>query len=54
MESAERRQSTPTRNLSTETMEASFEFSYPIQIGRGRPKLFRDRSANTPGKNNLK
>ena len=34
-------------------MEANFEFGAPIQIGRGRPKLIRDRSANTPGKNNL-
>ena len=38
-ENAEHRQSTPTLNTSTETMEASFEFSSSIKIGRGRPKL---------------
>ena len=47
-------QSTPTLNTSTETMEASFEFSSPIQIGRGRLTLIRIRTANTPGKSNLK
>ena len=52
IENAERRQRTPTLNTSTETMEASFEFSSQIKIGRGRPKLIRDRSVN--GKNNLK
>ena len=35
-------------------MEGSFEFSYPIQVGRGRTKLIQNRSARTPGKNNLK
>ena len=39
---------------STETMEASFEFSSPDQLSRGRPRLIRDRSTNTPGKNSLK
>ena len=35
-------------------MEASFEFSSPDQIGRGRPRLIRDRSTITPGNNSLK
>ena len=45
-ENAEHRQSNPTPNTSTWTMETSSEFSSPIQIGRGRPKLIRDRTAN--------
>ena len=40
-ENTEHRQSTPTPNTSAETMEARFEFSSPIQIGRGRRKLIR-------------
>ena len=46
---AEHRQSTLTPNTLTEIIGASFEFSYSIQIGRNRPKLIRDQSANTPG-----
>ena len=37
-----------------EQMDASFDFTPPIPIGRSRPKLFRSRSPDSPGTNNLK
>ena len=53
-ETEERREGTPTRDTSMEQMDASFDFTPRIPIGRGRPKLFRSRSPNSPGTNNLK
>ena len=50
-ETDERRKSTPVRDTSTETMETSFDFTTPLQTGRGRKKATRER---TPGENNLK
>ena len=50
-ETDERRASTPTAETSVEGMETSFDFTPPIQIGRGRKKTIKEK---TPGENNLK
>ena len=50
-ETDERRESTPTRDISTERMELSYDFTPPTQIDRGRKKLIREK---TPAENNLK
>ena len=41
-ETDERRESTPTRDTSTELMEASFEFITPTHIGWDRQKSAAD------------
>ena len=50
----EERESTPIRDTSVEQMEESFDFTPPSPIGRGRPKLVRNREPKSPGANNLK
>ena len=35
-------------------MEANFDFTFPIQIGRGRMKLTRNQNTHTPEQKNLK
>ena len=50
----EERESTPIRETSTEQMEESFDFTPPTPIGRGRPKLIRNRDPKSPGAINLK
>ena len=50
-ETDERRASTPTGETSVEGMDTSFDFTPPIQIGRGRKKMTKEKP---PGKNNLK
>ena len=47
----ERRASTRTGETPVERMDTSFDFTPPIQIGRGRKKMTKEK---TPGKNNLK
>ena len=41
----------PTEETSVEGMDTSFDFTPPIQIGRGRKKTTKEK---TPGENNLK
>ena len=53
-ETEEKRESTPTGDTSTQQMDASFDFTPPTTIGRGRPKLIRSRSPMSPGTNILK
>ena len=50
----EERESTPIRETSTEQMEESFDLTTPTPIGRGRPKLVRNRDPKSPGASNLK
>ena len=50
-ETDERRASTRTGETSVEKMETKFDFTPPIQIGRGRKRMTKEK---TPGENNLK
>ena len=43
-----------TPNTSIETLDDSFDFAAPIQVGRGRKKQPQSTKTNTPGKDNLK
>ena len=53
-EEEEERESTPVRETSAEQMEESFDLTPTTPIGRGRPKLVRNRDLKSPGANNLK
>ena len=48
------RESTPVRETSAEQMKESFDLTPTTPIGRGRPKLVRNRNPKSPGENNLK
>ena len=50
----EERESIPTRDTSAEQMEERFDITPTTPIGRGGPKLVRNRDPKSPGTNNLK
>ena len=50
----DKRGRTSVRETSTEQMDESFDSTPPTPIGRGRPKLVRNREPKSPGTSNLK
>ena len=50
----EERESTPVRETSVEQMEESFDLTPTTPIGRGRPKLVRNRDPKSSGANNCR